>query len=215
MMMHLMQLCAPELPRVFCWTRFGTEAGESIEAILARKEAERRSNDGLFLWGIGNSIVPGLEELLAREPAPEVLFSPIRTPPRDVDVDPPAVASWTAARAMGGAAFALPEYSTVTSRYDPARPAARHYALVCASPVPLRVEAAATLTFSGLRNLRSGAPVGFSQVTAVVSREDGHEGADDYPVAFRAALVAPYFVSLHEPRPLSGPACPTLTARAS
>jgi hypothetical protein len=214
MMMHVMQLCAPELPRFFCWTRFGTEAGEPIDAILERKEAERRANDGVFLWGIGNSIAPALEELLAREPAPEVLFSPIRSAPNASDVDPPAVASWKAGRGMGGEAFALPEHSTVTSRYDPARPAQRHYALVCASPAPLLVHAEATLTFAQLRNLRSGAPLGFSQVTAVVSREDGEDGEDEYPVAFRAALVAPYFVSLHEPRQLSGRRGRALGARA-
>jgi hypothetical protein len=199
-----MQLCAPELPHHFCWTRFGTEAGEPIEAILERKEAERRANDGVFMWGIGNSVAPGLTELLAREPSPEVLFSPIRSAPRAGDIDPPAVASWTAAQAMDGEAYPLPQHSMVTSRYDPARPATRHYALVCASPGPLAVMDDAALSFVQLRNLRSGAPLGFSQVTAVVSREDGEEGEDDYPVAFRARLVAPYFVSLHEPRQLTG-----------
>ena len=29
------------LPDVFCWTKMGTEAGQSLENIIARKEAER------------------------------------------------------------------------------------------------------------------------------------------------------------------------------
>src|ERR1700728_56037 len=35
------------IPDRFCWTRFGTEAGESIEHILNRKEEERLANGGI------------------------------------------------------------------------------------------------------------------------------------------------------------------------
>src|SRR5689334_16901759 len=35
------------LPLLFCWTRFGTEAGEPIEAILERKEREREATGGV------------------------------------------------------------------------------------------------------------------------------------------------------------------------
>ena len=52
-----------DLPRFFCWTRFGTEAGQPIEQILERKEQERIVNNGLFLWGIGNSLTPSMIEL--------------------------------------------------------------------------------------------------------------------------------------------------------
>ena len=46
------------IPNYFCWTKIGTEAGETIESILLRKELERISNNGIFLWGVGNSIEP-------------------------------------------------------------------------------------------------------------------------------------------------------------
>ena len=98
--------------------------------------------------------------------------------------------------------FELPEYANVTSRWDPARPAAGHYALVCSSAEPLEIDDAARLSFGALRNLRSGAPLGASQVTAVVHRADTGQGGGDYPVEFRAALVAPYFVRLREPVPM-------------
>ena len=46
------------LPDLFCWTKYGTEAGEDIGAILERKESERLASGGTFLWGVGNAIGP-------------------------------------------------------------------------------------------------------------------------------------------------------------
>lgn len=191
------------LPRSFCWTRYGTEAGEGIAAILARKEAERLAGHGIFLWGVGSSIGPALAELLRRVRRPEVLFSPIKGRPRPADVAPAHVVRWTAAYGLHGESFELPRRAMVTSRWNPARPAGAHYALVCCSPAPLEfITGGSTLSLSALRNLRSGAPLGGSQVTAVVRRYDGPHAAGEYPVAFRAALVAPYFVRLVDPRPV-------------
>src|SRR4051812_40360539 len=93
---------ACRLPQVFCWTRFGTEAGEPIEQILKRKEIERRHNEGVFYWGIGNSLAPSMAELLRRARRPEVLFSPIRSRPRPVDIAPDAVVRWHAAETLDG-----------------------------------------------------------------------------------------------------------------
>jgi hypothetical protein len=193
---------ASALPRSFCWTRFGTEAGETIEAILARKEAERQASDGVFFWGIGNSIAPAVAELVRRVDEPEVLFSPIKSRPRRVDVAPACVVRWTSAEGLSGGVFELPSHASVTSRWNPARPAGVHYALVCSSAEALEVADAGRLSFGALRNLRSGAPLGASQVTAVVHRADPGDGGSEYPVAFRAALVAPYFVRLRRPMPL-------------
>src|SRR5258706_6602623 len=104
------------LPNLFCWTRFGTEAAEPIEAIISRKEQERISNDGLFLWGIGNAIGPSIAELLERALNPEVLFSPIKSAPKCKDITPAAIAAWTSAVALDGSPFDLPKHSLVTSR---------------------------------------------------------------------------------------------------
>jgi hypothetical protein len=174
-----------------------------IRFIVARKEAERRANGGIFFWGIGNSVAPAVAELVRRVGRPEVLFSPIKSRPRQVDIAPAYVARWTLAEAQSGDMFELPEDANVTSRWDPARPAAAHYALVCSSTEPLEIDNAGQLSFGALRNLRSGAPLGASQVTAVVYRADttGQAGGE-YPVALRAALVAPYFVRLRGPVPL-------------
>jgi hypothetical protein len=185
-----------DLPTSFCWTRFGTEAGEPIGSILYRKEMERLANDGTFYWGIGNSIAPGIAALLESVEAPEVLFSPIKSRPRVVDVAPANVARWREGTNLIGDRITLPDTIRVTSR-----PSRSHYALVCSATDPLDIGHLGKLRFSKLRNLVSGRPLGASQVTAVVSREvDGAPDADDgYVVALRARLVEPYFVRLAAP----------------
>ena len=80
-----------ELPAQFCWSRIGTESGEGIKRILARKDFERRANGGTFLWGVGNSVSKGMTGLFREAQAPEVIFSHMLSRPRAVDVSPPSV----------------------------------------------------------------------------------------------------------------------------
>jgi hypothetical protein len=185
------------LPEAFCWTRFGTEAGERIEKILERKEAERLSCSGVFFWGIGNSVAPAIAELLRQTDRPEVLFSPLRSRPRQVDVTPGRVVRWTAGETRSGR-FELPPGARVTSRRETSsrRP---HYALVCSSAQALAFGDFGQLDFYSLRNLIRGTRLGASQVTAVVKRLPRADvGGPSYPVALRAVLVEPYFLRLRE-----------------
>jgi len=190
-----------KLPTYFCWTRFGTEAGQGIGKILERKEEEREANGGLFFWGIGNALGPSIEELLRRTTNPEVLFSPIKSVPRSVDSQPAAVVAWTAAETFRGEPFNLPEQTLVTSRYDPNAPRESSYALVCFSSVPLS-EAGGNgqVAPAMLRNLRTGRPIGASQVTAIVESVDSIEReSSSYEVLIRARLAEPYFLRLRNP----------------
>jgi hypothetical protein len=198
------------LPEWFCWTRFGTEAGQTTEHILQRKERERTANGGVFIWGIGNALGPSIRELVARVPNPQVLFSPIKSQPKAQDVEPPAVAAWTAGETLDGNDYCLPVHSLVTSRYDPSSPKETHYALVCFSDVPITATRLQDkIAFEALMNIRTGRPIGASQVTAVVHRRScerslRRKGA--YDVAIRAVLVPPYFVKLRHPLVLPTPA---------
>lgn len=195
------------LPTFFCWTRVGTEAGQPIGQILARKEEEREANDGLFLWGIGNALGPSIQALLRRTMNPEVLFSPIKSVPRSVDTQPAAVAAWTAAYTFRGEPFNLPDRTLVTSRYDPNAPRKSSYALVCSSSVPLnQASCGGQIAPATLRNLRTGRPVGASQVTAIVERVASIvENTSAYQILIRAKLVEPYFLRLRDPLPLPRP----------
>ena len=189
------------LPAYFCWTRFGTEAGETIEEILARKEIERVANQGVFLWGIGNSVAAAIRELLALDPEPTVLFSPIKSRPRPVDVSPAEVIEYRVAESLDGHRFALPPTFHVRGGIssDGARP---RYALVCRAGSPLLRTESGSVAPIELVNLLSGAPLGASQVTAVVRRASSSDDSAGYPIALRAQLVPPYFLRLHDPGPL-------------
>jgi len=191
------------LPQHFCWSRFGTEAGETIDKILERKELERERNHGVFLWGIGNAIGPSMRELVRKEAEPEVMFSPIRSSPRPKDVSPTDVWVWTAARDLDGSPVPLPQWSVVTSRGCPGRRTPRHYALVCYSERPLEIQTASpTIVTGSLRNLLTTNRVGASQVTAVVRyQQDVVALGASYPVAIRTRLVPPFLLELADPQP--------------
>jgi hypothetical protein len=190
---------ASSLPDRFCWTRFGPEAGQTVSAILARKEAERASNGGLFLWGVGNSVRSAIHQLVSSTDQPTVLFSPIKTRPRPEDIAPHEVVIWSAAVGIDGLPYEIPADSRVTSRRTSNRCA--HYALVCFSETPLvPTSTGLRVELDALTNLLSGRRLGASQVTSVVARTDatGHSGPA-YDVALEARLVEPYFLTLAKP----------------
>lgn len=193
------------LPDVFCWTRFGTESGEAIEDIVARKERERIANGGVFLWGIGNSVGPAVRELVRSTSSPYVAFSPMRSKPKAIDVTPQSLMAWTGATALSGDEWAIPKGSQVVSRGagEGQRAKTSHYALVCQSSEPLTLDSSAgELQYEALVNLLSGTKLGHSQVTAVVRRTSlGSKVPTTYPIALVAKLVFPFFVRLHSPVP--------------
>jgi len=190
------------LPEVFCWTKFGTEAGEPVDSIFRRKEEERRGNGGVFLWGIGNSIGPSLEELLEATERPKVVFSPMASSPLARDTRPESVVMWRNATGIDGKRYDLPDYSLVTSSSGSNRRARSRYALVCSRDAPLWESlSGVSISQSELRNLRSGSPLGSSQVTAVVRRSKNRTVSDrNYQVTLSAELVDPFFVRLSDPK---------------
>lgn len=191
------------LPDTFCWSKFGTEAGDQPEMILQRKDRERTLNGGTFLWGIGNSIWPSLKQLASSTESPRIIFTPMLSPAAKIDVTPSTVVLWRDAFAFDGTEYDLPEYTTITSRSSnvaASRPRS-HYALVCSSTASLiQPQGDVRLDHSKVRNLASGSPIGASQVTSVVRAHDGAWSGDGrYKVAFHADLVYPYFVRLADP----------------
>lgn len=187
------------IPQVFCWSKFGTEAGEPIEEIRARKERERQEGGGLFLWGIGNSIAPSIKLLVDVDPRPSVLFTPMLSRAAQIDVRPAGVVQWRSGLGLDGRPHQVPDHCQVTSRTSggSARPRA-HYALVCSSENPIDVdETGAQFSRGDVVNFASGSPVGSSQVTAVVERSGPADVCGTgYAVSFRATLVYPYVLRL-------------------
>lgn len=197
-------------PISFVWSRFGTEAGQTIQSILQRKERERVANEGVFFWGIGNAVGPSVAALVSQVDDPVVLFSPIKSPARLQDAQPERVVTWTAAIGLNGDPYTLPSRSLITSRFTAGRQ--YHYALVCKSNYSLsdpRHESLSTsggIFSGGLCNILTGRRVGASQVTAVVQQrlqQPGPGPGTTYPVSFRANLVSPYLIRLSVARPVS------------
>lgn len=191
-------LTMESVPEVFCWTKFGSEAGEEPHAIFERKEIERRKNGGVFLWGVGNSIRPSLLSLLAFVRQPEVLFSPMKAAAAKKDAEPTELVMWCDGIGFDGLPYALPDASLVTSRHDRLRPNPRHFALVCYKDSPLLDESIASseVSLESIRNLKTGTPLGASQVTSVVRVVNAAGGGTRYPVVARARLVYPFLVRL-------------------
>ena len=157
-------------PAAFVWTKMQAEAGQGLADIIRRKELERALGAGQFWWGIGNPLGENLTRLVARDPAPAVLFSVMRGRPKREDATPDAIVAWTAYLDASGRLAPLPAHVLVTSRATTAGgDKRRHYALVCRTDHPLALATLGALDATHYRNLGSEAPrVGASQVTAVV-----------------------------------------------
>lgn len=190
------------LPEYFVWTRYGIESGEEIGSIFRRKERERLTSGGTFLWGIGNSVAPSVRKLLAHlngEP-PAIVFSPMLAKPKTLDVLPGRVVTWTLAHGIDGLEWQIPAGTVVTSRAAAgSSDKTRHYALVCRLETPLNErQDGQRFSIDDLRNFASGNRVGHSQVSSVVQRS-GQNTSGPYLAAVVAALQYPYVVELSGP----------------
>ena len=203
--------CTRTVPALFCWTKMGAEAGQPLEAILRRKDLERACGEGVFAWGIGNSVGPALEyaRCAARGELIDAFFTPMRTRAKAADVTPMGTVMWRACRADDGTVSALPWHMLVTSRRHAASGVEKrhHFALICRRTEPLldqheQVE----IDANRARNLMSNGQVGASQVTAVVKYNSSGDAKPNrsYRVLFRATLTHQAFVRLLDPVPIEG-----------
>ena len=172
----------PAPPRAFIWTRYGPEAGLSVDEILCLKESARLAGGGIFNWGIGHSVKAAVRKLIEEtgDRSPPVVFSPIRGAPR-------AVVRWTRAVGLYGKEVPVPAEQEVTSR---AHERERHYALVCRLDTPLVPDPhGPRFSLGDLRNFDSGKPLGGQQVTAAVRLEGEPNPAGEYVAAMTARLI--------------------------
>lgn len=182
----------------------GTEAGESLEFIIQRKEWERLAGNGTFAWGIGSALGEGIE-LLLRRGEPYVVFSRMRSSPRRHDVSPQNVLLWLGYEGVGGSVHRLPRHLFITSRAETSAGLEKrsHYALFCYSETPLTAQRhPGAVNLGALCNLTTAKKLGFSQVTAVVKRVARTNKEDEdrlYPVDLVARLVPPFFARLALP----------------
>ncbi|WP_133366483.1 hypothetical protein [Qipengyuania sediminis] len=184
-----------------CWSRMQAEAGQSLAEIVSRKERERQAGDGVFFWGVGNAPA-AITSVLARAAMPvRVIFSVMKSRPKAIDVSPGRTVVWRRYIDANGAERPLPPHALVTSRGDSAGGEKRvHYALMCRSDRPLELRRGEPFDPTAFRNAGgTGAPVGSSQVTALLRRVGVEQEAADYEANLSAWLAGSYWVRLTDP----------------
>ncbi|MCK9392174.1 MAG: hypothetical protein M0Q01_11490 [Syntrophales bacterium] len=190
-----------DVPDVFCWTKMGAEAGQPLDVIISRKEAERESGDGLFFWGIGTPLGQSIWRFIDSVSRPFVLFSPMKAKAKQIDSNPENVFIWTAYLDKNGIKHRMPEHVFVTSRgLSNGVAKEQHYALVCRKNSSLRGDEWPSIDRAKLKNYKRDSKLGFSQVTAVVECNKSVTSlGNNYDVLFGAELVEPYYVKLVDP----------------
>lgn len=178
-----------------------SEAGQGLDAILARKELERQAGQGLFFWGVGNAPSTIISALARAKVPVQAVFSLMKSRPKAADVAPTRIVAWRRFVDAHGAERPLPEYALITSRGDSDRgPKRAHYALMCLSREPLTFVRGRPFDPKAFRNAAgNGAPVGPSQVTALLRRVEEERPCPDYEVNLSAWLTGSYWVRLSDP----------------
>jgi hypothetical protein len=184
---------------VFVWAKMQAEAGETLDRIVQRKEAEREHGSGLFWWGIGGSLATAAVHAGSNGDLP-VLFSRMLSKPKKKDAAPAAVCVWERWQTKNGREGQIPLNVLVTG----GSLGGSHYALVCHSSVPLKLQDHGAFDPQNCRTMARGKVPGASQVTSLLRdlRPGTHESGP-YRLGFRATLVDPWAVKLTEGRQLS------------
>lgn len=187
----------------------GAEAGQQLTDIIRRKELERECGEGIFAWGIGNSVGPAIRYARSTKSVPdlETLFTPMKAAPKSIDVAPTSIVMWLGFVSEQGETELLPPHMLVTSRGQSELGLQKrsHYALICKSSHSLMSQRHnEAIDHRAARNLVSSNPVGASQVTSVVRYSYSESIEASYPVLFRAQLVGQAFVRLALPVLLTG-----------
>ena len=193
------------IDKYVCWSRMQAEAGQTIKSIVARKERERLAGNGHFLWGVGNAPAVTIKALVRLGQRIPVVFSLMKTNPMPIDASPARILIWRKYIDAHGMEKHLPDNALVTSRGDsPKGPKSVHYALMCRSDVPLRLKSGAPFDHRAYRNATgTGAPVGRSQVTALLTPNGQSRGRAEYEINLNAWLAESYWVRLTDPLELS------------
>ncbi len=180
------------------------ESGQQLNQIVRRKEIERQATGGVFFWGVGNAPNRATRELALTETKVPVIFSVMKSAPRQHDAHPDCLIVWKKYINRYGDVRELPEACLVTSR---ARKGISqvHYALVCESTTPLGLSDVGPFDHRSYVNFgANGKKIAGSQVTALVIRSQVAEVEVSYRANMVANLTGDYWVKLLDPVTVSG-----------
>jgi len=103
-------------PKIFCITKVGIESGESRSSIIERKDKEREQNDGIFFWGIGNSLGEKFWDFIESTKNPSIIFLSMKAKAKDIDINPTRTFIWTKYINRKNQIIELPETIKIINR---------------------------------------------------------------------------------------------------
>ncbi len=179
----------------------GPESGETLDQILRRKEIERVANGGFFAWGVGSSLGDSMELLQRVAQTPSVLFTSMRSRAKRIDSSPNSLLLWVGGLTRSGVRVELPRFTLLISRGHTELRAGKkkHYALLCHSHDDINAGNRGRFDGRSVVNLKTGNPVGSSQVTAIVKKSPVRDlNPCYYDIGFSATLIDRGQITLDE-----------------
>jgi hypothetical protein len=191
--------------RPFVWSRCGAEAGQELDSLILRKEAERIAGQNVFWWGIGSSLGPNVRQAASNCAGElDVQFSAMLMDAQEHDSNPEEVWVWTHWTDANEHLHKLPPHVIITSRGRPRK--TTHYALICQSAEPLQLrpqpfDLARCDNYKSWNEQRERKKVGGRQSTfLVLGNFNGDHSKGKYKRGFRAKLIDPWCVRLTKHR---------------
>jgi len=198
-----------------CLTKFGPESGETANAILARKDWERKSgianHANEFWWGIGEKgTAESIRHLVERYKAKSIIFVAVKDQTTK-GASPQQVLVWRKYRTLGGHQnIDIPKNILVTSSVSTKDGTLKsnHFALVCNAAAPIRAENIGRFANSHYKNLTKagkGYELGSNKrgqrTTSPLVKWTSHAVTPDHcdsAIQFSAHFAAPYCAELQD-----------------
>jgi hypothetical protein len=185
----------------FVWSLMGQDAGQTLDEIIIRKEAERRTG-GTYWWGGGTPLGPRVEsEAILNGGTLRALFSALGNQKRAANQSTYLWDGWRSIRKGPHGTHShgrIPKHVLVLGG-NPDRP---YYALVCRCDTELVLGDQGPFDPAQCLTIANGVPPGASQRAALLRGQVNHTHGR-YRIAFSAYLVAPWFVRLTQARVLT------------
>jgi hypothetical protein len=198
-----------------CLTKYGPESGEAPNAILARKEWERKSgtadHTNEFWWGIGeHGTAESICYLIEKYKAKSIIFVPVKDQTLN-GKHPSHVLVWRSYRTLGGQQnFRIPTNVLVMSSVSTkdGRVKSNHFALVCNSGDSIHAANIGRFSnchYKNLKKSRKAYELGSCQrgqrTTSPLVKWTSHPIAQndcDCAIQFSAHFAEPYCVELQD-----------------
>jgi hypothetical protein len=185
----------------FVWSLMGQDAGQPLDEIIIRKEAERRTG-GEFWWGFGTSLGPRVESVARLNGGTlPALFSALSNQKQAPNQNTYVWNGWRSVRKGRYRTYdhaSIPNHALVLG----GNPDTSYYALVCRCDTELVLGDHGPFDPAQCRTVAKGLAPGGSQRAALLTGKMNHPHGP-YRIAFSAHLVVPWFVRLTDPRLLT------------